>query len=42
MKRTSLIRYSGRAIEQFGEMIEKFAIQEGLTAHARSIAIRRH
>jgi histidinol dehydrogenase len=42
MKRTSLIRYSGRAIEQFGEMIEKFAIEEGLTAHARSIAIRRH
>lgn len=42
MKRTSLIRYSGRAIENFGNMIEKFAIQEGLTAHARSIAIRRH
>ena len=42
MKRTSLIRYSGRAIEQFGGMIEKFATQEGLTAHARSIAIRRH
>jgi len=42
IKRTSLIRYSGRAIEQFGGMIEKFAIQEGLTAHARSIAIRRH
>jgi histidinol dehydrogenase len=42
MKRTSIIRYSGRAIEQFGEMIEKFAIAEGLTAHARSITIRRH
>jgi histidinol dehydrogenase len=42
MKRTSLIRYSGRAIEQFGGMIERFATQEGLTAHARSIAIRRH
>jgi len=42
LKRTSLIRYSGRAIEQFGEMIEKFAIAEGLTAHARSITIRRH
>jgi histidinol dehydrogenase len=42
MKRTSLIRYSGRAIEQFGSMIERFATQEGLTAHARSIAIRRH
>ena len=42
MKRTSLIRYSGRAIERFGGMIEKFATQEGLTAHARSIAIRRH
>jgi len=42
MKRTSLIRYSGRAIEQFGGMIERFATQEGLTAHARSIAIRRN
>jgi histidinol dehydrogenase len=42
IKRTSLIRYSGRAIEQFGEMIEKFAIAEGLTGHARSITIRRH
>jgi len=42
MKRTSLIRYSGRAIEQFGSMIERFATQEGLTAHARSIAIRRY
>ncbi len=42
IKRTSLIRYSGRAIEQFGSMIERFATQEGLTAHARSIAIRRH
>ena len=42
IKRTSLIRYSGRAIEQFGGMIEKFATQEGLTAHERSISIRRH
>jgi histidinol dehydrogenase len=42
LKRTNIIRYSGRAIEQFGEMIEKFAIAEGLTAHARSITIRRH
>jgi histidinol dehydrogenase len=42
LKRTSIIRYSGRAIEQFGEMIEKFAIAEGLTAHARSITVRRH
>jgi histidinol dehydrogenase len=42
VKRTSMIRYSGRAIEQFGEMIEKFAIAEGLTGHARSITIRRH
>jgi histidinol dehydrogenase len=42
LKRTSVIRYSGRAIEQFGEMIEKFAIAEGLTGHARSITIRRH
>jgi len=41
VKRTSLIRYSGRAIERFGPMIEKFAKEEGLTAHARSIAIRR-
>jgi histidinol dehydrogenase len=42
VKRTSVIRYSGRAIERFGQMIEKFAIAEGLTAHARSITIRRH
>jgi histidinol dehydrogenase len=42
VKRSSIIRYSGRAIEQYGEMIEKFAIAEGLTGHARSIAIRRH
>ena len=42
LKRTSIIRYSGRAIERFGEMIEKFAIAEGLTGHARSITIRRH
>ena len=41
-KRTNIIRYSGRAIERFGEMIEKFAIAEGLTGHARSITIRRH
>src|SRR2546422_2437979 len=42
VKRTSVIRYSGRAIERFGEMIEKFAIAEGLTGQARSITIRRH
>ncbi|HYR85345.1 MAG TPA: histidinol dehydrogenase [Terriglobia bacterium] len=41
LKRTSVIRYSGRALERFGEMIEKFAIAEGLTGHARSITIRR-
>jgi histidinol dehydrogenase len=42
LKRTSIIRYSGRGIERFGDMIEKFAIAEGLTGHARSITIRRH
>ena len=42
MKRTSVIRYSGRAVERFGQMIEDFADSEGLTGHARSIAIRRH
>lgn len=41
LKRTGVIRYSGRAIERFGEMIEKFAIAEGLTGNARSITIRR-
>jgi len=41
LKRTNIIRYSGRALERFGEMIEKFAIAEGLTGHARSITIRR-
>ena len=38
MKRTSVIRYSGRAVERFGQMIEDFADAEGLTGHARSIA----
>jgi len=42
LKRTSIVRYSGRGIERFGEMIEKFANAEGLNGHARSIAIRRH
>ncbi len=42
LKRSSIIRYSGRAIERYGEMIEKFAISEGLTGHARSITVRRH
>jgi len=42
MKRTSIVRYSGRAIERSGSMIEKFAIAEGLTGHARSITIRNH
>ena len=41
VKRTSTVRYSGRAIEQFGKMIEKFAISEGLTGHAKSISVRR-
>jgi histidinol dehydrogenase len=40
-KRASVVRYSGRAIERFGEMMEKFAIGEGLTGNARSITIRR-
>ena len=42
LKRTSIIRYSGRAIERSGSQIEKFAIAEGLTGHARSITIRNH
>jgi histidinol dehydrogenase len=42
VKRSNIIRYSGRGIERFGAMIEKFAIAEGLTGHARSVAIRRH
>ena len=42
IKRTSIVRYSGRAIERSGSMIEKFAIAEGLTGHARSITIRGH
>ena len=41
MKGTRIVRYSGRAIERFGESIEKFAIAEGLTGHARAINIRR-
>ena len=35
----SLFGPRGRTI---WEMIERFAMQEGLTGHARSIAIRRH
>ncbi len=42
LKRTSIVRYSGRAIERSGSLIEKFAIAEGLTGHARSITIRSH
>jgi histidinol dehydrogenase len=42
LKRTSIIRYSGRALERSGSLIEKFAIAEGLTGHARSITIRGH
>ena len=42
LKRTSIVRYSGRAIESSGSMIAKFAIAEGLTGHARSITIRGH
>lgn len=42
VKRTSIVRYSGREIERSGNMIEKFAIAEGLTGHARSITIRNH
>ncbi len=42
LKRTSVVRYSGRAIERSGNMIEKFAIAEGLTGHARSLTIRGH
>jgi histidinol dehydrogenase len=41
MKKTGIVRYSGRAIERFGEMIEKFAIAEGLTGNARAITVRR-
>lgn len=41
LKRTSVVRYSARALERFGDMIEQFAIAEGLTGHARSISIRR-
>ena len=42
LKRTSIVRYSGRALESSGSMIAKFAIAEGLTGHARSITIRGH
>ncbi|HEX5000507.1 MAG TPA: histidinol dehydrogenase, partial [Terriglobia bacterium] len=42
LKRTSVIRYSGRAIERFGEAIEGFATAEGLTGHAKAISVRRH
>ncbi len=40
MKKTSLISYSRKALEQAHKDIELFAEKEGLTAHANSIRVR--
>jgi histidinol dehydrogenase len=40
LKRTSLIRYSRKALERNHSAIEKFAMSEQLDAHAQSVAIR--
>ena len=40
VKKTSLISYSRQALEAAHNDIELFAKQEGLTAHANSIAVR--
>ncbi len=40
IKKTSIISYSKEALERVHEDIELFATNEGLTAHANSIAVR--
>lgn len=40
MKKTSIISYSGEALEQAHKDIEMFAEKEGLTAHANSVRVR--
>ena len=40
MKKSSIISYSREALEPIHKDIEAFAISEGLTAHANSIAVR--
>ena len=40
IKKTSIISYSNEALERVHEDIELFAANEGLTAHANSIAVR--
>ncbi len=42
VKKSSLIAYSQQALLEDGEHIERLAKLEGLTAHARSVAIRTH
>lgn len=42
VKKTSIIQYTHNALKRVVDDIEQFAILEGLDAHARSIAIRRH
>lgn len=40
MKRTSVISYTRKALDNYGSYIAKFAEAEGLTAHANAINIR--
>ena len=40
LKKTSIISYSGQALEKVHKEIELFAAREGLSAHAKSISVR--
>ena len=40
LKKSSIISYSREALEKIHSDIERFAVSEGLTAHANSIAVR--
>jgi histidinol dehydrogenase len=40
VKKTSIIAYSKEGLEAVHKDIERFAKEEGLTAHANSIAVR--
>ena len=41
VKRSSYLYYTDEALRRVGEHVERFALEEGLTAHARAVAVRR-
>ncbi len=41
VKRSSFLYYSKEALSKVGEHVERFALEEGLTAHARAVTVRR-